>query len=133
MNHTTQIIKHTTADIDVILNVGRTNEGEIDLDIRVYRCGDVIDVGDIVLTQADWDKINTDLERIDVELFICPACGAIVSEDDIINDLKSGGYGMCMCKFGNGHRVLVRYDPYTDDSRVTLNEERLIEIIRNLG
>jgi len=134
MTHNTQIRKKVSVDFDSILNVGRNVNGGIYIDVQIYHHGDVVETGDITITQAEFDEINTNLEQSDVKLFICPECGTIVSESDILEDLTSGcGYGMCTCKFGNGQRILVRYEPYTEDMQVTSNEERLIEIIRGLS
>ena len=133
MTHHTQINKKTSPDFETILNVGRTNDGEIYIDVRVYNKGDVIEVGDITVTQTEWDEINDKLNKKDVKRFVCPVCGEIVSETDILESLTTGGYGMCMCKFNNGQRVLVRYDPYEDDMEPTANEARLMRIIRTLS
>lgn len=133
MNHNTQINKRSIPDLETILNVGRTATGDIYVDIRVYHYGDIIEVGDVTLTQSEWNTINDNLDRGDVELFICPECGDIVTEEDILESLTSGGFGMCMCKFGDGQRTLVRYDPYTPDVDITANEARLIKVIRSLS
>jgi len=101
--------------LETVLNVGMTDLNDIYIDIRVYRYGDVVDVGDITITQDDWNKINRKLNVAESEskLYRCPECGDIVTEADILESLSNGGYGMCMCKFGNGQRVLVQYEPYT--------------------
>ncbi len=93
----------------------------------------MLEVGDITITQTEWDTINDNLKQDNVKLFICPECGVVVSESDILEDLTTGGYGMCMCKFGNGQRILVRYDPYMQEACITSNEARLIRIIRGLS
>lgn len=133
MTHNTQINRKTSSDFDTILNVGRTNDGNIYIDIRIYNRGDVVDVGDITITQSEWDEINTNLKQNDVKLFICPECGDIVSQADILEDLTNGGYGMCMCKFGDGQRILVKYDTYVDGAQITPNEARLMRIIRSIS
>lgn len=133
MTHHTQINKKTSPTFESILNVGRTDNGDIYIDVRVYNKGDVIEVGDITVTQTEWNEINDNLNRNDARLFVCPECGDIVTEDEILEDLTTGGYGMCTCKFDNGQRILVRYDPYGDDRVSTSNEARLMRIIRTLS
>ena len=135
MSHNTQIIKRD-ADIETILNTGRTNDGDIYIDIRVYKTGDVIDVGDITLTNEEYNQINNNLNTTEKtqKLYQCPECGNIVTEDDILEDLTTGGYGMCLCLFGNGQRTLVRYEPYTRKGltpEITPDEIRLIQMIRD--
>lgn len=137
MTHNTEIHEKADHDIETILNVGRTNDGKIYIDVRVYRTGDVIEVGDITITQKDWDQINDNLVMTnkDEKLFICPECGDIVTEGDILEDLTTGGFGCCLCKFGNGQRVLVRYEPYIQrisEFTITPGEAELIRIIRRL-
>ena len=134
MTHNTQINKQYD-DIEAILNVGRTNDDEIYVDVRVYRQGDVIEVGDITLTEEEWNEINDNLEQPVQKLFVCPKCGDIVTEDDILEDLSTGGFGCCLCSYGNGSRVLVRYKPYDPelDAPITPGEKELIKIIRRLN
>ena len=131
MSHNTQINKQDV-DIETILNIGRTNDGEIYIDIRVCRCGDVIGVGDITLTQAEWNRINDNLEQPAQKLFICPECGDIVTEEDILEGLTSGGFGMCLCLYGNGSRIFVDYEPYDPELNppITHGETKLIRAIR---
>jgi hypothetical protein len=135
MTHNTELHKQYD-DIEAILNVGRTNDDEIYVDVRVYRQGDVIEVGDITLTQAEWNRINDNLKQPAQKLFICPECGDIVTEDDILESLTNGGFGMCLCMFGNGQRTLIRYEPYNPEELVppiTPGEKELIKIIRRLN
>lgn len=136
MTHNTQVIKESDRDFSTILNVGRTNDGEIYLDIRVYHHGNVVDVGDITLTQEEWDTINSNLKQQNVELFICPECGNIVTKEDIIRDIESGSFGCCFCLYGNGSRILVRYEPYERDdfiNTITDDEIRIIKRLRKLN
>ena len=133
MTHHTQINKETSPTFETILNVGRTNDGDIYIDVRVYDKGDVVEVGDIAVSQDEWDEINDNLNKKDERLYVCPVCGDIVSETYILESLTTGGYGMCMCKFGNGQRVLVRYEPYKDDIGSTATEARLMRVIRTLS
>ena len=136
MSHNTQILKRD-ADIETILNTGRTNDGKIYIDIRVYKTGDVIDAGELILTQKEWNEINENLNMVEKgqKLFICPECGDIVTEDEILESLTSGGFGMCLCQFGNGQRTLVRYEPHVLkvlEPTITPGEIELLKIIRRL-
>lgn len=133
MTRNTQIHKQY-GDVESILNVGMTSNNGIYVGVRVYRNGDVIEVGDITLTQAEWNQINDNLEEPAQKLFICPECGDIVTDDDILESLTNGGFGMCMCKFGNGSRIFVDYDDYDPklDPPITPDEIRLIESLRAL-
>ena len=45
------------------------------------------------------------------KIYYCPECGTIITAEAIADEIASGGYGMCMCEFGNGARVLVAYLP----------------------
>ena len=135
MSNNTEIHKHEDYDIDKILNVGRTNDGEIYIDIRVYRTGDVIEVGDITITQQEWDQISGKLVMVgkDQKLFVCPECGDIVTESEILESLTTGGFGMCLCLFGNGQRTLVRYEPYVREVlELTPDEVKLVRSLRRL-
>lgn len=134
MTHNTQI-NHRDADIETILSVGRTDDGGIYIDIRIYRQGDVIEIGDITLTQDEWNTIDNNLKLEQSKLYICPECGDIVTEDDILEDLTTGGFGCCLCMYGNGSRILVRYEPYNDSlsSPITPTEMRLIKSVRELN
>ena len=125
-------IHELNGDVETILNVGRTNDGEVYLDIRVYKTGDVIEVGDITLSQSVWDKINDKLNVVntDQKLFRCPECGDIVTEGEILENLTTGGFGMCLCCFGNGQRTLVRYEPYTGEESQFMLATHEIELIR---
>jgi len=137
MTHNTQIHEQKDLDIGAILNVGRTNDGKIYIDIRVYKTGDVIEVGDITIAQEDWDQINSNLIiDEDEKLFVCPKCGDIVTENDILESLTTGGFGMCLCCFGNGHRTLVRYEPYIKEELtppITPHEIEIIKAVRALS
>ena len=130
MSHNTEI-RQTEEGCDVILSVGKTaKDGKIYINIRHYHQDDVIDAGDITISHAEWNLINTNLNRNTEKTFICPECGDIVTEDEIMESLTSGGYGMCMCEFGNGQRILVPYESYTPDDSITPGEMELIRIIR---
>ena len=134
MTHNTQINKRD-ADIETIINVGRTNNHDIYVDIRVYKTGDVIDVGDITLTQAQWDNINDNLDLNNPKRFRCPECGDIVTEDEILRDLTLGGFGMCTCLYGDGRRALIQYEPYVSNElkpAITSSETELVKTIRKL-
>lgn len=49
-----------------------------------------------------------------VKMWMCPECGDIVTEKEIIDDINEGGFGMCLCQFGNGQRVLIKYVRYVE-------------------
>lgn len=131
MNHTE--IRIPDGSLETILNVGTTNDDDVYIDIRVYRYGEVIDVGDITITRDDWNAINKKLNP--QKLYQCPVCGDVVTEDDIVKDLTSGGYGMCMCQYCNGHRTLTHYETFTPEELnppITTGELELIRIMREM-
>jgi len=141
MTQLTEIVRQHK-DSEIHLTVGRTTpDGKIYIDIRHYFKGDLIDAGDIVITNTEFNLINTNLEirkptpKPTPKLFICPECGDVVTEEDILKDLTSGGFGCCLCSYGNGSRILVRYEPYTQaklDPPITPSEIELIRDIREL-
>ncbi|MEK6819252.1 MAG: hypothetical protein AABY10_04960 [Nanoarchaeota archaeon] len=40
--------------------------------------------------------------------YICPNCGALNTENQILEEIGSGSCGMCYCEFDNG-RILNKY------------------------
>lgn len=152
MTKSTEIIK-TGLDTETHLIIGRADDAKIYVDIRHYYQNELIDAGDIVISQPEWNLINTNLNRNTQRFYRCPECGDIVTEDEIEEDRISGGYGCCMCKYGNGSRILVEYEPYqpyircidepaevtrmllleSEPLNLTPGEEELIRIIRRLS
>ena len=67
------------------------------------------------------------------KIYYCLECGAEVTAEAIAEEIASGGYGMCMCKFGNGVRILVPYLPIEDRiMRLTVDEFNLILVTREM-
>lgn len=65
--------------------------------------------------------------------FYCPECGVEITADEIIGDIATGGYGMCMCQYGNGSRILVQYLPVEDRMmELTVDEIKLINLVRKM-
>ena len=135
MTNQTQIIK-IGKDSETCLTIGLTNE-KVYIDIRHYYKTEIIDACEITLSQVEWNLINSNLARNTPKLYRCPECGDIVTEDEIAEDCALGGYGTCMCLYGNGSRLLVEYVAYElePDSPLELSpgEEELIRIIRRLS
>lgn len=128
----TEIVK-TGNDSETRLTIGRIEDDRIYLDLRHYYMTDLIDACEITVTQTQWNLINSNLDRTTPRLYRCPECGDIVTEDDITEECAEGGYGACMCLYGNGSRLLVEYVPYEPELELTPGEEELIRIIRRLS
>jgi len=49
-----------------------------------------------------------------INMWMCPICGDVVTEEDILDDINEGGFGMCMCSYGNGRRIYIQYERYLE-------------------
>lgn len=67
------------------------------------------------------------------KLYYCPECGTETTAAKIAEDIVSGGYGLCMCQYGNGSRILVSYLPVEDRMmELTVDEIKLINLVRKM-
>lgn len=67
------------------------------------------------------------------KLYYCPECGNEITAAEIAEEITSGGYGTCMCQYGNGSRILVPYLPIEDRMmELTVDEIKLIELVRKM-
>ncbi len=132
MSNNTQIQKLHHNGYNTILNVGRTKDDKIYLDIKFYFTNECIDSGEIEITREEWNVINKNLNT-ESKLYRCPECGDIVTETEILKDIENGSFGMCFCRYGNGSRILVEYEPYNlnDNLSPPLTKEE-IEYIQKL-
>lgn len=79
--------------------------------------------------------LNEALPKSDnVSMWICPRCGDIVTEDDITRNINEGGFGACMCAFGNGSRILIQYEKYDPDNPFAFESDfsDLVKVIEEL-